>query len=182
MKRALLFLLSLGFLAEASAQTLYSTTTGQMTFLSVTPVEDISAKNQHVVSVIHTGNKDIQVRVPINKFEFSNKLMQQHFNEDYLESGRYPYAVFKGKFSENIDFSKPGVYDISSAGTLNLHGVEQKRMLIGKLTVTPGTVRLDARFDIKLEDHKIEIPEIVFNKIASSVSVNASIVYLPVKK
>lgn len=158
-----------------------STTKGEITFYSSAPLEDIDAKNKRVISMLNMQSLEILVRVPINQFEFQNKLMQQHFNEKYLESGRYPYATFKGKVSPGIDFSEVGTVDVSAVGVLNLHGVDQKRTLIGKITVSKDGIKLDTRFNINLADHKIDIPKLVFNKIAERIAVHATLNYIPFK-
>jgi polyisoprenoid-binding protein YceI len=158
-----------------------STTKGDITFFSSAPLEDIDAKNKRVISILNMQSLEILVRVPINQFEFQNKLMQQHFNEKYLESDRYPYATFKGKVSPGIDFSEVGTVDVSAVGVLNLHGVDQKRTLTGKITVSKDGIKLDTRFNINLADHKIDIPKLVFNKIAERIDVHATLNYIPFK-
>lgn len=175
----------LGFIvwsASGSAQVL-STTKGEITFFSNAPLEDISAKNNRVISMLNPSNKELVVRVPINQFEFPNKLMQQHFNENYMESEKHPYATFKGKVAEDIDFSKPGTYDASASGFLSIHGVDQKRTLKGKIVVAPdGAVQLNTNFTVALVDHKIDVPKLVFKKIAEVIDVKASFGYQPFKK
>jgi len=158
-----------------------STTKGEITFFSSAPLEDIDAKNKRVISMLNTQSLEILVRVPINQFEFQNKLMQQHFNEKYLESDRYPYATFKGKVSPGIDFSEVGTIDVSAVGVLNLHGVDQKRTLTGIITVSKDGIKLDTRFNINLADHKIDIPKLVFNKIAERIAVHATLNFIPFK-
>ena len=107
--------------------------------------------------------------------------MQQHFNETYLESEKFPYATFKGTINELINFSNSGSYDLSASGTLNIHGVDQKRTLRGKLIIDENNLKLDARFDVLLIDHKIDIPKLVFKKIAEKIAVTASFNYIPNK-
>lgn len=166
---------------SAKAQVL-STTKGEITFFSNAPLEDISAKNVRVISMLNIANKELMVRVPINQFEFPNKLMQEHFNENYLESEKYPYGTFKGKIVEDIDFSKPGTYDATAVGVLNIHGVDQKRTLTGKIIVTEEGVQLNTKFLVALADHKIDIPKLVFKKIAEKIAVTAQFNYQPFKK
>ena len=174
-------IMGIGIFQMYAQDNVVSTTKGEITFFSSAPLEDIDAKNKHVISMLNTQSLEILVRVPINQFEFQNKLMQEHFNEKYLESDRYPYATFKGKISAGTDFSKDGVYDVSAVGVLNLHGVDQKRTLTGKITVSKDGIKLDTRFNINLADHKIDIPKLVFNKIAERIAVNATLNYLPFK-
>ena len=174
-------IMGIGIFQMYAQDNVVSTTKGEITFFSSAPLEDIDAKNKHVISMLNTQSLEILVRVPINQFEFQNKLMQEHFNEKYLESDRYPYATFKGKISAGTDFSKDGVYDVSAVGVLNLHGVDQKRTLTGKISISKGVIKLDTRFNITLADHKIDIPKLVFNKIAERIAVNATLNYLPFK-
>lgn len=173
----IVLLLGIGALKTCAQEHVLSTTKGEITFFSNAPLEDISAKNARVISMLNTQNLELLVRVPINQFEFQNKLMQQHFNEKYLESDKYPYATFKGKITAGIDFSKNGVYEVSATGILSLHGVEQKRTITGKLTVAPEGVKVDTRFSVALADHKIAIPKLVFNKIAEKIAVHAILNY-----
>lgn len=166
-----------------SAQnTLFSTKKSEFSFFSKAPLEDIEAKNTRANSIINTSNLELVVRVPVSQFQFSNKLMQQHFNENYMESEKYPYATFKGKINEAIDFSKAGVYTVSADGKLNIHGIDQDRKLSGKLTVGENSLILETRFDVMLVDHNIEVPKLVFKKIAEKIEVSASLNYAPYKK
>ncbi len=168
---------------SASAQnSIFSTKNGEFSFYSKAPMEDIEAKNTNVTSLINVNNNEVVVRVPMTQFQFSNKLMQQHFNENYMESERYPYATFKGKINEIVDFKKSGIYNVTSTGVLNLHGVNNKRTINGKLTVKDTGLALETKFDILLEDYKIEIPKLVFKKIAEKVAVTANMNYSPYKK
>lgn len=174
-------LMGIGVFKTCAQETVVSTTKGEITFFSSAPLEDIDAKNKRVISMLNMQSLEILVRVPINQFEFQNKLMQQHFNEKYLESDRYPYATFKGKVSPGITFSEVGTFDVSAVGVLNLHGVDQKRTLTGKITVSKDGIKLDTRFNINLADHKIDIPKLVFNKIAERIAVHATLNYIPFK-
>lgn len=164
-------------LPAAAQSDIYTTSQGSITFFSSAPLEDIEAKNNKVISLINTRNNEIAVRVPIKQFQFRNRLMQEHFNENYMESERYPHATFKGKINEAIDFQKPGTYDVSSTGVLNIHGVNQKRTLKGKLIITNPGMTLTTEFDVLLEDHRIKIPRVVFNKIAERIAVTTSFNY-----
>jgi hypothetical protein len=173
----MLILIFCASLPAAAQSDIYSTKQGSITFFSSAPLEDIEAKNSKVISLINTSNNEIAVRVPIKQFQFRNRLMQEHFNENYMESERYPHATFKGKINEVIDFQKPGTYDVSSTGILNIHGVNQKRTLKGKLTIGNPEMTLTTQFDVLLEDHEIKIPKIVFNKIAEKIAVTTSFSY-----
>jgi hypothetical protein len=167
----------------ASAQNkLYSSSKTEFSFFSKAPLEDIEAKNTRANSIINLSNRELVVRIPVSQFQFKNKLMQQHFNENYMESEKFPYATFKGKIIEDIDFNKPGVYSVNAIGILNIHGIDQERKLSGKITVAEKSLILETLFEVMLIDHKIEIPKLVFKKIAEKIEVKASINYSPYTK
>ena len=177
-QRTLILLIWCMMAIPALAQSnIFSTNKGGVTFFSSAPLEDIEAKNNKAISLINTGTNEIAVRVPIKQFEFRNRLMQEHFNENYMESEKYPHATFKGKFNERIDFQSPGTYDVSATGTLNIHGVSQKRTLKGKLTIDDSGMNLITNFDVLLADHRIKVPSIVFNKIAEKIAVTTAFSY-----
>jgi len=169
-------------LCTSAQNQLYNVKTSEFSFFSKALMEDIEAKNTKASSIINSANRELVVRIPIAQFQFSNRLMQQHFNENYLESEKFPYATFKGKINEMINFSKSGTYEVSASGTLNIHGVDQERTIRGKLSIGENTLNLDARFDVMLIDHKIDIPKLVFKKIAEKIAVSANLNYIPYKK
>ena len=179
-KQLLIFVLGLTISVQATAQ-LVNTQSGETSFFSETPLENISAKNNQVAAIVNTATGDIAVKIPMTQFVFPNKLMQEHFNENYVESGKFPAASFRGKIVETIDFKKDGVYDVSAKGILEVHGVKQDRTIKGKLTIAKGQTTLESSFDIKLVDHKIDIPTVVFAKIAEVISVKNRWVMLPKK-
>ena len=96
--------------------------------------------------------------------------MEEHFNENYMESEKHPNAVFRGKFDLKIDPKKSGVYKLKAIGYLELHGVRQNRTIEGTLEVTDG-IKIHSEFFVKLVDHKIDVPKLVFEKIAENIKV-----------
>jgi len=175
MKYVLGILLALS--GTIQAQNLFSTNSGETSFFSETPVENITAVNKMGQSILNTTNGEVVVQMNMKQFDFPNKLMQEHFNENYMESDKYPKATFKGKINEKIDFTKAGNYDVSATGDFTVHGVTKPRTIKGKLTVGSGTMSLLTDFDVNLADHKIEIPKIVFMKIAQTITVKNKYVY-----
>lgn len=182
MKKILVFLLTISSLVafQAKAQ-LFISQTGETSFFSETPLENISALNKQVAAIINTATSDVAVRIQNVSFHFPNKLMEEHFNENYMETEKYPNSTFKGKIQEVIDYQKEGVYDVTAKGTLEMHGVKQERTLKGKLTVAPNQLTLVCNFDVKLADHKIDIPTLVVAKIAESLTVKNRFVLTPKK-
>ncbi|MBE7175386.1 MAG: YceI family protein [Mucilaginibacter polytrichastri] len=157
----------------------YSSTASKISLYSSTPIEDIRASSTQGKSVIVPAKKQIAFQVAIRSFDFEKKMMQEHFNENYMESDRYPQAKFTGVIREDIDLKKDGTYPVTAKGTLNVHGVEQPRTIPGKLIVKSGAIHLDTKFGVKCVDHKIEIPTLVFNKIAEEINVTVSADYKP---
>jgi hypothetical protein len=163
--------ISLIFISFSGFSQLYLGKAGETSFYSETPLENIAAVNKQVTAALKAETGDVAVKMQMNQFQFPNKLMQEHFNENYMESSKFPIGTFTGKIQEKIDFTKDGVYDITAKGGLTIHGVKQDRTINGKLTIKGTTLTLVSNFNVKLVDHKIDIPTIVFAKIAEVISV-----------
>lgn len=160
---------------------LYSTSGASISFFSKTPVENIEAKSTQVLSVLNVNTRELVFRVTNTTFKFPNKLMEEHFNEKYIESEKYPNSTFKGKINEEIDLTKDGEYKVTVTGKLNIHGVEQDRIIPGTIVVKDGSISLISTFKVKEADHKIEIPKLVVAKIAEELDVNVDAKLLPKK-
>ena len=169
-------------LSSKSFGQLYATQSGETNFFSETPVENIVAVNKTTGAIINTATNEVAVSMKMSAFEFPNKLMQEHFNENYMESEKYPTGTFKGKIVEVIDYTKNGTYDVTAKGQLTIHGVTLPRDLKGKLTIENQKISLISNFDVKLADHKIDIPKIVFAKIAEVISVKTKYNFSPYVK
>jgi len=112
-------------------------------------IEDISAATSAGVSVYNAATGELDFSVVISTFQFEKSFMQQHFNSDYMESDKYPRAIFKGKIMENVDITRDGVYAVSATGELTVHGVTQKRTIRGSLTVKSGIIYIASEFMVK---------------------------------
>jgi hypothetical protein len=130
--------------------------------------ENIEAVNNEVANIVDGKSGDIIFQVPIKSFKFERALMQEHFNENYMESDKYPKADFKGNFGNiaELNFGKDGTYDTKVAGKLTIHGVTNEVNVPGTVTVKGGTVLLKAKFRVKLQDYKIAVPGVVADKVA----------------
>jgi polyisoprenoid-binding protein YceI len=173
-KLLLLALLFVGFQSKAQ---LFITTNGEVSFFSKTPMEDIEALNKNVSSIINTATNEVAVQMRITNFVFPNKLMQEHFNENYLESEKFPSATFKGKIKESVDLTAPGTHAITAAGTATIHGVTRPIELRGTIVSTGSTLALTCQFDVRLVDYKIDVPQLVFSKIAEVIKVSSKMNY-----
>lgn len=161
---------------SANAQ-LFATQTGEISFFSKTPMEDIQALNKQVGSIINSANNEVAVQMRVTNFIFPNKLMQEHFNENYLETDKFPSATFKGKIKETVDLKVAGTYAVTASGTATIHGVSRPVEFKGTIVSNGKTLNLNCQFDIKLDEYKIDIPKIVFAKIAEVIKVKGAFVY-----
>jgi hypothetical protein len=171
-------LLLFAFYLNSIAQ-LYFTKNGYLSFFSSTMMEDIKADNNQVISILNTATGDIQFSLLNNAFHFKKALMEEHFNETYMESGKYPKSVFKGTISnlKDVPLSKDGEYNITVSGNLNIHGVTKTISVPGKLTVKAGNISASSTFKIKPKDYNIRIPASVKNNIAESVELTINCRY-----
>lgn len=153
-----------------------------VTFFSKSPLEDITATNKKSTFVINTNTNDIQVGITMVYFKFPKALMEEHFNENYLESQKYPTAIFKGKIVETIDYTKDGEYKATAKGTLNIHGVTKEVEIPGSLTKKGNEIILDAAFKIKIADYNIKVPSLYVQNIAEVVDVTIKASLVPFEK
>ncbi|HRO45701.1 YceI family protein [Agriterribacter sp.] len=177
------FILYIGFCAlvipAASAQ-VYITRTGVIQFFSKTPMEDIKAENNQVYAAIDLSQKTMAFSMLMKSFLFRKELMQEHFNENYVESDRYPKSLFKGTFTGDVDLQKPQIYNIRVQGVITLHGVEKSISTPATLEVTADGLTGTARFNLLPQDFDITIPGIVRDKIARQIDVQVKISCKPV--
>ena len=175
MKKTILLLPFLLLVQSLAAQRFYLSNSSQIKFFSEAMMENISAINQKANAVIDFEKQEIAIKIPMRDFVFPVKLMQEHFNENYVESSQFPYATFKGFFSKKIDLSQSRRTSLSVSGTMTIHGVSKMQILQGIITVdTPHkSVIIESDFKVRLEDYNISVPTVVIYKIAESLSVNA---------
>ena len=165
------FILLLAAQFRSSAQPIFLGTNDSVSFFSATPIEDIDARTGQAVGAVNQSTKDVFFKVPMKSFVFKKALMQEHFNENYVESDKFPYATFKGKITDDVDLSKDGTYTVSVSGDFTIHGVTKPRTIPGTIIVKGNTMEVKSAFDVKLADHDITIPTIVAKQIAEVVSV-----------
>ncbi len=181
MRTSKIILLALAFLPLVlMAQERYGTRTGYISFYSSTPVEDIEAHNRKVTSVWDASTGAMEFAVLIKAFEFEKALMQEHFNENYMESNTHPKSTFKGTMDGLTadQLAKPGTYDVKVTGDLTIHGVTRPISAPGKVTVNEdGSVKAVSEFIVRPEDHDIKIPGVVRKNIAEEITVKVDMDY-----
>jgi hypothetical protein len=160
-----------------AGQDTYTCKNAKVSLYSSAPIEDIEATATNGVSVYNATSGDLAFSVPIRGFHFAKALMEEHFNENYLESDKFPKAIFKGKIQEHPDLSKDGTYPLTINGDLQVHGITQTRTITGNLKVTGGVLTMTSEFMVKCADHHIDIPQIVFHHIAESIRIRVAATY-----
>jgi hypothetical protein len=160
------------------AQKIFSTNTAQLSFYSKAPLEEIKAINNEGESKMLQSNGQLIFAVLIKGFVFKNELMQEHFNENYLESTKFPKAVFKGYVTNiaSIDFTKDGSYNATIAGDLTIHGITQKIQSAATINIQNSKVLLSGKFNINLKDYNIT-GLYIGTKIAPQVEITVNCKY-----
>ena len=173
MKKILFYCLLLATVPNF-AQTKLVTKTGKITFeASVPAFEEVKAKNESVTCILNSANGEIASLALLKGFRFKVALMEEHFNENYVESDKYPKATFKGKI-DNFDSSKltASGKDYTIKGKLELHGKTKDITIIAKIKKTDNGVEIDSNFTINTDDFDIEIPSVVSKKLTKKVAMN----------
>jgi hypothetical protein len=183
LKSSLIITFMLVMAGSVQAQDKFFTKTGKIEFFSKSPMEDIEARNKSVAAVLDSKSGGLQFSVLMRGFEFEKALMQEHFNENYVESNKYPKAEFKGSISNNaeVNYSKDGTYPVKVAGTLTLHGVTQNVQTTGTIKVASGKIEAVSSFNIKLSDYKIKIPSVVKDKVSNNIRITVDCKLEPLK-
>jgi hypothetical protein len=142
---------------STQAQKVYATKTGQTAFNASSPIEKIAAVNNQTDSKFVADNGQVVFAVLIKGFKFENQLMEDHFNENYMESTKLPKADFKGDITniKEVNFAKDGSYPVTLEGNLTLHGVTNKVNASGTMKIAGGVPEMDGTFKVKLKDYNV---------------------------
>lgn len=174
LKNSLFVLMALLVATSVSfAQDKFYTKTGKVNFYSKAPLEEIDGKNKTVTAVLDSKSGAIQFAVQMKGFEFEKELMEQHFNENYVESDTYPRSEFKGSIGNNaeINYSKTGTYTAKVKGKLTLHGVTRDVESVATLKINDNSIDASSTFNVLLSDFKISIPSLVKDKVSNNVKI-----------
>lgn len=156
----------------------YKATKGFVSFFSTTPVEDIKAVNNAVGSLLNTETGDLVFSINISDFQFEQSLMKEHFNEKYMETEKYPKARFVGKLSA-LRNDVAIAQEVKATGKMTMHGVTRDIEVTGTLQKTGDAWVMKAKFPVRLKDYQIEIPKLLWEKIAEVVDVTVDLSYSP---
>lgn len=179
MKNLIIIVLLLS--AQLAVGQKYFSKTGKISFYSDAPMEKIEAHNSTASTVLDLSTGNMEWAVLIQGFKFEKALMQEHFNENYMESTTYPKAKFKGKIDNlsDVNFKKDGDYNVNVSGQLEMHGVTKPVNATGVITVKGGNISAKSKFSVAVADYGIEIPKVVAENIAKNVDINVQADYQP---
>lgn len=174
MKFILFLALALGLQFQLAAQTKFLTRTATISFHSRAKIENIDAVHHSVTAATDLEKGLIQFNVNMKGFQFEKALMQEHFNENYVESDKYPNASFKGSFTPNADLTagKDGSYPVEISGALTIHGVTRNIAARGTFTRSGSSLKGVSDFTVQLSDYKISIPAVVKDNLSNTISIH----------
>jgi polyisoprenoid-binding protein YceI len=178
MKKNLIIVLIFLFGTQFIHAQKFFTRTGQVSFHSRALLEDIDAYNNQATFVMDLTAQKIQMAVLIKAFQFEKALMQEHFNENYMESDQYPKASFSGTFSsgKTLDLSRDGTTEpVNITGEITIRGITRPVSTSAVFSVTDGRIVAQTTFNLNVADFNISIPAIVRDKIAREVEVKVSL-------
>lgn len=160
------------------------TRSGRITFFSKAQIENIEANNNELTSILNTATGEVVFIALIKSFKFKKALMEEHFNENYMESNTFPKANFKGTITDlnKVNFLKDGTYAVTVKGDLTIHGVTKNIEAPGTISISQGKISADSKFNIKVKDYNIKIPTTVVNNISETINITVDCKYDPFKK
>src|SRR5688572_8312280 len=175
-----LIVLILGFVClsvTANAQK-YTTEKTFVSFFSDAAIEDITAENTKTAGVFNSATGDIAFSVPIKEYQFEKSLMQEHFNEKYMETEKFPKSTFQGKVT-GYDANATGPQKVTSKGKLTIHGETKEVEIPGTIEKQDDKLIMKSKFIVKLADYKIAVPQLLWQNIAEQVEVTADFTFKP---
>lgn len=159
----------------------FMTRSGHIWFHSEAPLETIEAHNYQATSIIDAETGEIAFSLLIKGFQFEKALMQEHFNEKYLHSDKYPRSTYEGKISNigKLDLTKPGMHEVELEGNLTIHGVTKAVKTIATIENKDGKLYGKAKFPVTVKDYDVSIPSMMARNISETVDVTVDVVYEP---
>jgi len=181
MKSILTLLCCFFCVAISHSQDRYLTKSGAINFYSKAPMEDITADNNQVLSIVDAATGKMAISILMKSFLFEKALMQEHFNENYVESDKYPKATFKGDILNFDDISETKTKK-QVKGILTIHGVSNEITIDANFTKTDEAILVDGNFIIEIDQYNIKIPAVVAKNIAKKIKVSFDFNHKPYKK
>lgn len=183
MQKRLFVLIALAVMAAPVFAQKYFTRDGKVKFSSDASIEKIEAVNKSATAVLDAATGKMEWKVLIKGFLFEKALMQEHFNENYLESSKFPNATFKGEISNlnEVNLGKDGTYKAVVKGKLTMHGVEKDAETTGTVKVSGGAITVHSDFTVKCSDYNIKIEAAKVSNISNEIKVTVDAALNPMK-
>jgi hypothetical protein len=178
--KKLFFLLLASMCSNAFGQQ-FTLEKSMVSFFSDAAIEDITAKNTKSASIFNAKSDSIVFSIPIKEFKFAKSLMQEHFNEKYMESDKFKVSTFVGAV-RGINHEASGPQQVKAVGKLTIHGVTKEVEIPGTIEMSKDKVIIKSKFNVKLEDYSITRPQILWQNIAEVVEVSVDFTYKPYEK
>lgn len=175
----ILCLLTFMFLGFTLTAQIWMSKNAQIRFFSTTPIEDIEALNNYAAGAINAKTGRIFFKAMMKSFKFEKALMQEHFNENYVESDQYPTAEFDGIIQNLPDLSQDGSHEVIVKGQLSLHGTKFSREIKASLTIKNGKIETKAIFLVACHEHNIKIPSVTRKNISDQIEVTIKASFIP---
>jgi polyisoprenoid-binding protein YceI len=179
MKKMFLSLAAVIIIGNIATAQKYFTKNGHISFFSKTNMENIKADNNQVMSVLNPQTAELQFSLLVKSFHFEKALMEEHFNENYLESEKFPKSTFKGSIADisKVNFTADGSYPVIVNGDLTIHGVTNKATAKGNIVIKGGKITGTAVFTVVLADYKVAIPKLVETNISKTIEITVNCLY-----
>ncbi len=179
MKRIMILSVILTIMLNRTNGQVYFTKNGSISFFSKAALQNIQADNNQVISILNIQTGAIQFSLLNNAFHFPKAKMEEDFNEDYMESNKYPKSTFRGIITDisKINFGKDGSYPVNAKGDLMIHGVSKNITTPATINIKNGHISAFDSFNVLVKDYKINIPTIVINKIAENIEITVTCNY-----
>lgn len=174
--RIISFLFAALFCVQVVTAQKHFTKNGSVSFFSKTDMENIDAHNNQVVCILTPATGELQFSLLVKNFHFEKALMEEHFNENYMESDKFPKSTFKGTYTpaSAVNYTKDGVYPVTVSGDLTMHGVTKRVTATGSITVKGSTIKADSKFNVKLADFDIKVPKLVEANISPVIDITVA--------
>jgi polyisoprenoid-binding protein YceI len=179
MKKLITLFFGLSILAINANAQIYMADSCRVSFFSAATIEDIAAVNTISKPIMSAATGEVDIKLNNQGFKFKKPLMEEHFNEEYMETTKYTYSTFTGKVDQKVDYTKDGVNQVTVTGTMDMHGVKKSITIPGTITVQNGILFLKSTFNIKLADYNVKIPSVLGSNIAEQVAVTVTATMKP---
>lgn len=171
----LLLIIFLFFFSMLYAANVYIIKSSKIRFKSEAPLETIIAESSELKGMLDLQSKNFAFTVNNESFKgFNSPLQREHFNDNYLDTDKYPVISYTGRIIDEIDFNKPGTYTVRAKGMMNVKGINRERLIKSVVEVKANSIKITSEFTVLLDDYSIRIPRVVNQKIAPEIQITLS--------